>query len=82
MMRYIVEFDGIEDFETWSGATSVKDAIERKGCIREANDLLEQLCDNCEDVSEVTVNDYIWFDLANDLREYYDIDIYDEDDLD
>lgn len=63
----------------WSGAVPVLEEIIEQGREREAMDYIEEVfCD--EDPSDTAVNDYIWFDLADDMGLYDEDDEEDEDD--
>ena len=79
-MKYIVETD-LEHFKTWSGATDVMTQIYEKGCYDEAAQLVEEVFwgwDGPTETTETSINDYIWFQLASDLYNYYYIDLWDE----
>ena len=77
---------------SWSGAIQVLDQIEEKGVEQNALDIINDFIlfsgreipnlytkgvDTA--VSDTQLNDYIWFDLENDLKEYYNIDLWGED---
>lgn len=68
---------------SWAGALDTLREIEEQGREEEALDILEELFDPAvwgKIPSETDVNDYIWFNLADDMNLYGDDDEEDEDD--
>lgn len=66
---------------SWSGALDTLREIEAQGREEEALAMLEELFDPAvwgKIPSETDVNDYIWFDLADDMNLYGDNDEEDE----
>lgn len=70
---------------SWAGALDTLREIEKQGREEEALDMLEDLFnpDVCGRIpSETELNDYIWFDLADDMKLYDDDDEEDDDEED
>lgn len=83
-MKVVVELDTWQELfrNSWSGALDTLREIEAQGREEEALAILEDLFNPDvwgEIPSETTVNDYIWFELADDMN-LYDDDEEDEDD--
>jgi hypothetical protein len=83
-MKVVVELDTWQELfrNSWSGALDTLREIEAQGREEEALAILEDLFnpDVCGEIpSETTVNDYIWFELADDMNLYGDEE-EDEDD--
>ena len=67
---------------SWAGALDTLREIEEQGREEEALEILEDLFnpDVCGEVpSETAVNDYIWFDLADDMNLYGEDDEEEDD---
>ena len=78
-MKVTMELDTWQELfrNSWSGAVDTLREIEKQGREEEALDLLEELFDPDvygEVPSETAVNDYIWFELADDMNLYGDND--------
>lgn len=72
---------GVNDFyelkqNSWSGALQTLEQVEEKGVEGQVLDLLNDVIG--EGLTETQLNDYIWFDLENDLKEFYSINLWDE----
>ena len=70
---------------SWAGALDTLREIEEQGREEEALDILEDLFDPAvwgRIPSETEVNDYIWFDLADDMNLYGDEEEEEDDDND
>ena len=83
-MKVVVELDNWQEFyrNSWAGALDTLREIEKQGREEEALAMLEELFnpDVCGAIpSETDVNDYIWFELADDMN-LYDYDEEEEDD--
>ena len=59
-MKTFNENQSLSDFETWSGATSTKDAIIEANKVDEFDSLIEELYP--DGLSETQLNDILWFD--------------------
>ena len=75
---------GVSDFyalkeNSWSGAIQVLDQVEEKGVQEQVLDLLNDVIGT--GITETQLNDYIWFDMERDLKEFYGINLwnYEED---
>lgn len=84
-MKVVVELDTWQELfrNSWAGALDTLREIEAQGREEEALAMLENLFDPAvwgEIPSETKVNDYIWFELAEDMNLYDDEDEEDEDD--
>ena len=66
-MYYEVRFD-IYNFEFWSGAKDRVKKIEELGMLGELGDLIVDIFNDSENVSETDINDFVWFedDMIND----------------
>lgn len=83
-MKVVVELDTWQELfrNSWSGALDTLREIEAQGREEEALAILEELFNPDmygEIPSETAMNDYIWFELADDMNLYGD-DEEDEDD--
>lgn len=84
-MEIVVELNTWQELfrNSWAGALDTLREIEKQGREEEALDILEDIFnpDVCGKIpSETEVNDYIWFELADDMNLYCDDDEDDEDD--
>ncbi len=76
----------INDFQSlknwvWGGACQVIDQVEEKKLEECVVDVINTLLDSYEEgIEETKLNDYIWFDLVDDLDWNYNIKLYDEED--
>ena len=78
-MKVAVELDTWQELcrNSWSGAVDILREIEKQGREEEALEMLEELFDPAVYggvPSEIDVNDYIWFELADDMNLYDDED--------
>lgn len=75
---------GVDNFyelknNSWSGALQTLEQVEERGAEEQVLDLINELISTYEQgLTETQLNDYIWFDLENDLKEYYNIDLWEE----
>lgn len=76
-MRFIKECDTISDFDFWGGAVEVWNAVMDHPQFDEIVEMLNNKFDD-ELMDETEINDYIWFDLEEELRECCDIELYPE----
>lgn len=75
----VSEFYALKE-NSWSGALQVLEQVEKKGLEDEVLDLINSLIECCEGgIEETKLNDYIWFDLEEDLKEYNNIDLWGDD---
>lgn len=86
-MKVVVELDTWQELfrNSWSGALDTLQEIEEQGREEEALAMLEDLFDPAVwggIPSETEVNDYIWFDLADDMNLYGEDDEEEDDDDD
>lgn len=86
-MKIVVELDTWQELfrNSWSGALDTLREIEKQGREEEALNILEELFEPTvwgELPSETDVNDYIWFELADDMNLYGYNDDEDEEDED
>lgn len=66
------------DFEAWSGGKDSLDILKEQG--KAACDEVEQFIDEMfpDGLDETTLNDYLWFDVAQDFPQYFKEDEEDE----
>ena len=78
-MQYVIENDcDLSNFEPWGGAVvRLKGLLEHDTAYQFVSDLLEEWCET-ENVSDTQINDYIWFQMDEDLAEmgYLDPETY------
>lgn len=67
MLYYEVEFD-IHRFEFWGGAVRTVETVSELGMMNELEDFIIEVFSDSEDVTDTTINDFVWFE---------DDDIYD-----
>ena len=72
---------GVNNFDTllensWSGAIQVLHQVEGKNAEEDTLELLNDVIGT--GITETQLNDYIWFDLERDLKEFYNIDLWEE----
>ena len=60
----------LKNFEFWAGAARVADEINERDNWAECWDALEEYLDCGEDLDETAVNDFVWFDAMDMLREW------------
>lgn len=73
---------GVNNFDillenSWSGAIQQLHQVEEKNAKEETLQLLNDVIGT--GITETQLNDYIWFDLDRDLKEFYNIDLWEED---
>lgn len=78
-MRYNIENDcELLCFEAWGGAAvRLKELFKHDTAYQFISNLLEEWCET-ENVSDIQINDYIWFQMDEDLAEmgYLDPETY------
>ena len=78
MIRFVKEIE-LEDFEAWSGGLQVLNAIKEHDRGLEILEALEEYINMGEELERVTetwVNDFLWFNADNILREHFDIELF------
>lgn len=78
MIRFVKEIE-LEDFEAWSGGLQVLNAIKEHDSSTELLEALEEFINmgvELEEVTETWVNDFLWFDADNIIREHFDIELF------
>lgn len=69
-VKYIDEFYELKDI-CWAGASDVLDMIEDEGLEDEAMQVINDYFDNEEEeIEETNLNDFIWFELEDIMKEY------------
>ncbi len=69
-VKYIDEFYELKDI-CWAGASDVLDMIEDEGLEEEAMQVINEYFDNEEEeIEETNLNDFIWFELEDIMKEY------------
>lgn len=69
-VTYIDEFYELKEI-CWSGAVDVLDSIEEKGLEDEAMTVInEYFSGEDEEITETTLNDFIWFDLEDVMKDW------------
>lgn len=70
-MKYIVE-TSLEDFNAWSGGyRNLKELKKHPAAFNHISDMLDQVTDNWSDTE---INDFLWFDMYDELRIYGYVD--------
>ncbi|WFR74845.1 hypothetical protein DOABOMFO_00086 [Enterococcus phage EF_KTM] len=59
-------YNGLSNFDFWSGAVDSWQAIEEAGLIEEAEQMIFERLG--EQIERTYLNDYVWFDLVDDLE--------------
>lgn len=82
MIEYIInEQCDLCDFEFWSGAKETAELINKHSRCEEIWDFLEDyINDSSQDITDTFINDFIWFDACDAIREYLGIDLYEDED--
>ena len=62
---------------SWSGALQTLERAEELGLEDTILELLNDVIG--EGLEETKLNDYIWFSMEEDLKEFYNIDLWEED---
>ena len=78
MIRFVKEIE-LEDFEAWSGGLQVLNAINKHDRGLEILEALEEyvnMVEELETVTETWVNDFLWFDAEDIIREHFDIELF------
>ena len=73
--------NGVNNFyelkaNSWSGAIQTLDRVEELGKENEFLDLINDVIG--EGMEETSLNDYIWFSAEEDLKEYYNINLWED----
>ena len=76
MIRIVKEID-LELFEAWSGALKVLNAIKEHEQGSEILEMMDDLINMSEDVTETWLNDFLWFDAVDIIMEHFEIDLFD-----
>ena len=76
-MKYAVDFD-IDNFEFWGGARRVIEQVRKEDLLEDASVLIETAFEG-ETPTATQINDYVWFDLEDDLLEIYEKVLWPED---
>lgn len=71
----VSEFYALKE-NSWSGALQTLEQVEEKGVEEQVLELINDVIG--EGLTETQLNDYIWFDMENDLKEFYNINLWDE----
>ena len=80
-MKIIREYEGIENFDAWSGARYTKDRIIEEGKADEFDNFVESYFDG--EVDETELNDFLWDEfIFEELGISNDDDDEDEDEED
>lgn len=75
-MKYYIEKD-LEDFEFWSGAIDVAKQINERDDSSEIWQILQSYLEECgDDMDETYINDFIWFEAVDYLKDSLGINIY------
>ncbi|UQT01426.1 hypothetical protein WMKKAML_00049 [Enterococcus phage vB_OCPT_PG9] len=59
-------YEGLSNFDFWSGAVDSWQAIEEAGLVEEAEQMIFERLG--EQIERTYLNDYVWFDLVDDLE--------------
>lgn len=68
MIRVIVEYNSIEDFEAWQGGEDTLNIIRKHDKMDELDKLTESIFNN-ESINKNVINDWLWFDRNEILTE-------------
>lgn len=76
---YVLGVDNFYDLkrESWSGALQTLERVEELGIEDTFLELINDVIG--EKIGETELNDYIWFTAEEDLKEFYNIDVWEED---
>ena len=74
----IYKVDNFYDLKSasWSGALQILDKVEELGAEEQFLQLLNDVIG--QGMEETALNDYIWFEADRDLKNYYNIDLWEE----
>lgn len=78
MIRFVKEIE-LEDFEAWSGGLQVLNSIKEHDRSLEILETLEEyinIGEGLEAITETWVNDFLWFDAEDIIREQFDIELF------
>ena len=78
MIRFVKEIE-LEDFEAWSGGLQVLNSIKEHDRSLEILETLEEyinIGEGLEAITETWVNDFLWFDAEDIIREHFDIELF------
>lgn len=73
-MMYATEFN-IDTFKFWSGAVDVIEACKKAELLDLVQDFIETAFED-KTPTATEINDFVWFHLADIIKEQMDIDIY------
>ena len=68
----------IRDFEAWSGGEDVLNAILEHDEVDKIIDIIETYLMDYEELSSTDVNDFLWFEIEDILRDEYGIELWEE----
>lgn len=66
-IKYVVEIESINDFDTWGDASDILEFLKENDLIDYVDDYLDGL--DFEFESATVLNDWVWFDCLNMLIE-------------
>lgn len=71
MISYIVEIDSLYKFDAWSGGRSLLNVFKNHPRVMDyLNDYLEEWSQDCSyPLTDIDINDFLWFDAVNLLVE-------------
>lgn len=78
MIKIVKEIE-LEDFGAWSGGLQVLNAIKEHDRSLEIFETLEEYINIGEELGAITetwVNDLLWFDTEDIVREHFDIELF------
>lgn len=75
MIRFVKEIE-LEDFGAWSGGLQVLNAIKEHDSSAELLEAVGEYINMCEEVTETWVNDFLWFDAEDIIREQFEIELF------
>lgn len=68
----------LEDFEAWSGGEDHLKVLRDKGVCDEVEQYINEIFP--DGLEEITLNDYLWFDVEDDFPQYFKEDEEESDD--
>lgn len=69
MIKYTVGMN-LEDFKAWSGGLDRLERIVELGKVQEAENIIMDMLECYEEVTDTTVNDLLWFEMDDYLEEW------------
>lgn len=72
-MKVIQETE-LKDFEAWSGGARVLDEL-AGNALDYASSFLDELAEGAKGLSETEINDWLWFECEEYLREVHELNI-------